>query len=327
MDVRFITPAGVEQHDAADLTALLARADGLLWVDVPVWDEQAEDILTATFGFHELAIHDAAKRNHVPKVHRYDDHLFLVQFAPQPGTRGHVHYVELDQFIGERYLVTVHGPVNPAVDQSAAMVEVEAVLRRLNKGKFKPANAFELSHAVNKALVTRMRGYLTELTQEVWQLEQRVSGGHLGNPEPFLDELFWVRHGLLTISTMAATNREVMGRMVTIGAFGEGDTHALLEDIVDRFQRLSVMADSQKAYLQGAIEFYQARTTTKMTVAAERLAMIAAVTAPVTAVSSVLGMNLIVNQDTQWQAIFISVLVMVALATVLLLWAKRRGFF
>ena len=32
-----------------------------------------------------------------------------------------MHYVELDQFIGERYLVTVHGPLNPAVDQAAAM--------------------------------------------------------------------------------------------------------------------------------------------------------------------------------------------------------------
>ena len=51
--------------------------------------------------------------------------------APQPGAGGHVHYVELDQFIGDRYLVTVHGPLNPAVDQAAAMVEVDTVLGRL----------------------------------------------------------------------------------------------------------------------------------------------------------------------------------------------------
>lgn len=327
MDVRFVTPEGVEVRDASELPALLARPDGLVWVDIPVWDDEAEKILTETFGFDDLAIADAASRNHVPKVHRYDDHLFLVQFAPFPGSRGHVHYIELDQFIGERYLVTVHGPINPTVDQSAAMVETDAVLRRLTKGKLKPANGFELSHAVLKALVRRTREYLAELTKEVWNLERQVSEGHLGKAEAFLDELFWVRHGLLTVSTMAATNREVCGRMVTTAAFGAGDRHALLEDITDRFQRLSVMADAQKGYLQGAIEFYQARTTTKMTVAAERLAMIAAVTAPVTAVSSVLGMNLIANEHTQWGAIWLAVAVMVVLATVLLLWAKRRGFF
>lgn len=326
MDVRFITPEGVELRETSELPALLGRSDGLIWVDIPVCDHEAVEVLTGTFGFHRLAVEDAAKRNHVPKMHRYSDHLFLVQFAPHQGAKGHVHYIELDQFIGERYLVTVHGPINPDVDQSAAMIERETVLRRLTKGKLQPANAFELSHAILKALAARMRDYIAELTKEVWQLERQVSGGHIGDPESFLDELFWVRHGLLTVSTMAALNREVCGRMATITAFGVDDQE-LLEDIVDRFQRLSVMADTQKAYLQGAIEFYQARTTTKMTVAAERLAMIAAVTAPVTAVSSVLGMNLIANDHTQWGAIWLAVVVMVVLATVLLLWAKRRGFF
>ena len=55
------------------------------------------------------------------------------------------------------------------------------------------------------------------------------------------------------------------------------------------------MAEAQREYLQGVIEFYQARTNTKMTIAAERLAVIAAVTLPVTALSSIVGMNVIVN--------------------------------
>ena len=29
--------------------------------------------------------------------------------------RGHVHYLELDQFVGEHFLITVHGPLNPKV--------------------------------------------------------------------------------------------------------------------------------------------------------------------------------------------------------------------
>ena len=42
MHVRFVTAAGVESCHAAELPTLLARDDGLVWVDVPVWDEQAE---------------------------------------------------------------------------------------------------------------------------------------------------------------------------------------------------------------------------------------------------------------------------------------------
>ena len=263
----------------------------------------------------------------MPKIHRYDDHLFLVLHAPQPGAGGHVHYVELDQFIGERYLVTVHGPLNPAVDQAAAMVEVNAVLGRLTSGKLKPDKAFELSYALLTALTGRLRTYTAELTKDVWKLEQRVTGGHLGDPESFLDEMFRARHGLLTVSTMAALSREVYARMVTIEAFGPGTGQSLLQDAVDQFHHLSVMADSQKAYLQGTIEFYQARTNTKMTIAAERLAVIAAVTLPITALSSVLGMNLIVNEETHWILLVITLAVMLAMSTMLLVWAKRKGWF
>ena len=280
MHVRFVSPAGVELCDVTELPALLARTDGLVWVDVPVWDEEAEQTLTTTFRFHPLAIRDSANRNQVPKIHRYEDHLFLVLHAPQPGAGGHVHFVELDQFIGERYLVTVHGPLNPAVDQAAAMVEVDAVLGRLTSGKLKPNKAFELSYALLTALTGRLRAYTAALTKDVWTLEQRVTGGHLGDPESFLDEMFRARHGLLAVSTISALSREVYARMVTIMAFGPGAGQLLLQDAVDQFHHLSVMADSQKAYLQGTIEFYQARTNTKMTVAAERLAVIAAVTLP-----------------------------------------------
>src|SRR6476620_1183391 len=327
MEVRFVSPAGVESCDAADLPALLARTDGLVWVDIPEWNDEAEQTLTTTFGFHRLAIRDSANRNQAPKIHRYDDHLFLVLHAPQPGAGGHVHYVELDQFIGDRYLVTVHGPLNPAVDQSAAMVEVAAVLGRLMSGKLKPDKAGELSYALLTALTGRLRTYAAELTKDVWQLEQRVTGGHLGDPETFLDEMFRARHGLLTVSTMSALSREVYSRMVTLVAFGPGPGQLLLEDAVDQFQHLSVMADSQKAYLHGTIEFYQARTNTKMTVAAERLAVIAAVTLPITALSSVLGMNLIVNYETHWVALAVTLAVMLAMSTMLLIWAKRKGWF
>lgn len=327
MDVRFVTPAGVESCDTAELPDLLARTDGLVWVDVPVWDEQAEQTLSSTFGFHPLAVRDAAQRNQVPKVHRYPDHVFLVLHAPQPGAGGHVHYIELDQFIGERYLVTVHGPLNPAVDQAAAMVEVNAVLGRLSRGKLKPERAFELSYALVTSLTGRLRTYTAELTKDVWKLEQRVTGGHLGDPEEFLDEMFRARHGLLTVTNIAALSREVYSRMVTIEAFGPGPAQLLLHDAVDQFGHLSVMADSQKAYLQGTIEFYQARTNTKMTVAAERLAVIAAITLPITALSSVLGMNLIVNEETHWVLLAMTLAVMLAMSTLLLIWAKRKGWF
>ena len=129
--------------------------------------------LTNVFGFHPLAIRDSINRNQVPKVHRYPDHFFVVLHAPQPGAHGHVHYVELDQFIGGRYLVTVHGPVNPAIDPSTAMVEVNAVLGRLESGKLLPGTGFELSFKLLAALTARMRNIHRRVDQG--RLEARAA--------------------------------------------------------------------------------------------------------------------------------------------------------
>ena len=177
--------------------------------------------------------------------------------APEQGERGHVHYIELDQFIGPGYLVTVHGPLSPAVRPEVAMVETDAVVRRLEAGRLRPKSAAGLSFAIVTGLTNRLRDYLTALTQEVWRLEQTVTGGHLGDPEQFLEELFRVRHGLLAIRTMAALSREVYGRMATLAVFGTATDAELLIDLEDQFRRIGAMADSQREYLQGVIEFYQ----------------------------------------------------------------------
>ena len=174
-------------------------------------------------------------------------------------------------------------------------------------------------------LTGRLRDFLIELTQDVWRLEQQVTGGHMGNPEDFLEELFGVRHGLLAVRTMAAMSREVYGRMSRLSAFGPSGV-AGLEDLEDQFRRIAAMADSQREYLQGVIEFYRTRTETKMTIAAERLAVIAAVTLPITALSSVLGMNVIVNDSTHWGALWLLLAVMGAMSLMLLVWARRQGW-
>ena len=306
---------------------MLSRTDGIVWVDIPLWDDGAKRVLTDVFCFHPLAIRDCMERNHVPKVHVYPGHVFLVLHAPFAGKAGHVHYIELDQFIGTNYLVTVHGPLNAAVDPQVAMVEVESMLHRLESGRLRPSAPFEMSHGLVSALTGRLRNYTAVLTQDVWQLEQRVTAGHLGDAELFLEEMFRARHGLLTVQTMASLSREVYARMAKIEAFGPGRPESLVEDTVDQFDRLRAMAHGQKDYLQGTIEFYQARTNTKMTIAAERLAVIAAITLPITALSSILGMNLIVNEQTHYGQLAVALTVMLVMSVMLLVWAKRKGWF
>lgn len=333
MQLRLISPAGLVDHPLEALGELLRRPDGVVWLDVPAWDDEAERVLRDGFGFHASAIRDCARRNQVPTFHVYADHVFVVLHGPQAGAAGHVHSIELDQFVGDRYLVTVHGPLSSAADPAAARVEVDALEHRLAAGMFRPQHADELSYALTCALAERLEEFLVRLTAELWNLEYRfqavVSGGPgsaLRDPEQFLDELFRTRHGFLVARTQAAMSREVFARMHKVQAFGPGPGQERIDDTVDRFAHLCAMAEGEKENLQGTIEFYQARTNTELTIAAERLAVIAAVTLPVTAVSSILGMNVIVNDSTQPWELAVAVLAMIVMSALLLRWAKRQGW-
>jgi magnesium transporter len=326
VDVLLVTPTGIEAHEVRNLKALLDRDDGVVWVDIPSCDEEAADILSRVFGFHPLAVRDCLERNRVPRVHAYADHIFLVLHAPELGRAGHVHYVELDQFVGERYLVTVHGPINPAVPEAVALRETTAVRRRIQAGRARASTPFELSYAITSALARHQEAFVEVLTREVWRLEQRVTAGHLGDPEQFLEEMFRARHGLLAVRTMGALSREAYGRLATVSRGVPAAARPLMDDLEDQFTRVCSVADGEKEYLQGVIEFYKARTDTKMTIAAERLAVIAAITLPITALSSVYGMNLIVNSRTHVPQLIAVLAVMAVMSGTLLAWAKRQGW-
>jgi magnesium transporter len=326
MEVRLISAAGVEQRPVDELTTLLHRQEGIVWVDIPTCDEQATHALSQVFGFHPLAIRDCVERNHVPKVHAYPDHLFVILHAPERGKGGHVHYLELDQFIGPGYLVTVHGPFNPAVNPEVALRETRAVLGRIQAGRLRPTSSFELSYAIVSALARRQEALVGMLAREVGLLEQRVMVSDAGNPEQFLEELFRARHGLIAVRTMAALSREIYGRMASLTRFVPADGQPLVADLVDQFERVRGVADGQREFLQGVIEFYRTRTDTKMTIAAERLAVIAAVTLPITALSSVYGMNVIVNDRTHVVHLAVVLAVMAAMSAALLRWARRQGW-
>ena len=326
MEVRLITEAGVEERSVDELAPLLASDDGFVWVEIPTCDDEAVRVLTDVFKCHPLAVRDCIQRNRVPRVHIYRQHVLVILHAPERGHGGHIHYVELDQFIGPRYLVTVHGPTNPAVDPEVPLRETRAVLARVKAGRLRPPSPFGLSHAIVSTMARNHEAFVEDLTSDVWQLEQRVTGGHMGSPEDFLEELFRARHGLLAVRTMAALGREAYGRMVALDRFFHPGDRPMVEDIVDQFERVRGLADGQKEYLQGVIEFYRARTETKMTIAAERLAVIAVITLPITALSSIYGMNIIVNDRTQLPQLVVVLVAMALISGTLLRWAKRQGW-
>src|SRR3954454_18120010 len=158
--IRVMSLAGgaVREHVVSDVEQLLAREGALVWVDIPECSDEAIALLTDVLKCHPLAVRDCMQRNRVPRVRIYPHHQLLILHGPERGPSGHVHYLELDQIIGENYVVTVHGPISPALSGEVALRETDGVRRRLESGRLTPDSPYELSYAITSALVHRLPG-------------------------------------------------------------------------------------------------------------------------------------------------------------------------
>jgi Mg2+ and Co2+ transporter CorA len=341
MDVRLVCDAGVERHEIEELPQLLERRDAVVWVDIPVCDQQAVNVLSEVFGFHPIAVKDCTERNHVSKVHIYPDYVFSVLHAPKIGKRGHVHYVELDQFVGENYLVTVHGPLNPAVAPEAAFLDTSTMIRRLERKQLRMGSPFEVSYGIVSAMIRRESDLIADIAKESGLLEQRVMlGEDLEDPEAFLEELFQAWYVLLAVRTMATHSSASYGRMARLVRFLPDAAPPLFADIADQFEVIKTMADGQREFLHGVIEFYQTRTSTHLTIAAEKsastgvqqnedmrkiTAWVAIVAVP-TAVTGFFGQNVPYPGFDSTAGFIASTLIIVICAAVLFIIFKRKGW-
>ena len=325
MEVRFLDAEGAHPREADDVVELFGHTDGFFWIDVPAWDDDAEALLQG-LGCHPMVIEGCRQRNYVPTVHGYDDHVFVTSQSPFLGRAGHVHLLELDQIIAHQYLVTVHGPINPDLDIEHALVESNGVLARIDAGRFHPATPAELSYAITSAVARRQSGLIREVARKLPGLESQVMDSQLRDPETLLETMFLIRHELITTRTMAAQCHDIWTRMAEINRLADDADASLAHDLADQFDRVRSLADGESLFLFGVIELYQTKVHTKMTVAMERLAVIAAVTLPVTAIASIYGMNVIVNDETHYTSLAIVLVVMLTISLSLLRWAHRQGW-
>lgn len=339
MDVYSVSAEGLKVATPGEVCALLKEQDSIVWVDLQPCDPEAAEALAEWFGFHPLALRDCVERNHIAKAHVYPDHVFSVLHAPHLGSGGHVHYVELDQFIGPNYLVTVHGPLNPAVPPGVAIADTAAVVERFRRDEIHARTPIELSYSIVSSMIRREIDLVAQLAAESGRLEREVTDSKRNDdPEELLEELFEVGHQLLAIRTMATHSAETYRNISKTARMIPDSDRAIVGDLADRFEMVRSMAAGQKDFVQGVIEFYQTRTNTHLALAAERLsntgvqqnddmrrisAWVAIIAVP-TAVTGFFGQNVPYPGANQESGFLASTFIMGAAAIVLFVVFKMK---
>jgi len=189
-----------------------------------------------------------------------------------------------------------------------------------------PRSPSELAHALFDALARTYESILNTIATRVADLDQEVMTADFRRPEDLSDRMFLVRHELMTIRTTSGDVDQVFDRMASLEVRPQFNDRGLYVDLADRFRRIRTISDGEREFLAGIIDFYETRINTKMTIAMERLAVLAAVTLPITALASIYGMNVIVNDRTEWVQLIVALAVMLVISGILLRWPKRQGW-
>src|SRR5919198_197020 len=92
--------------------------NGFLWIDIQKPTRDKLNTLAKKYPFHELNLEDCLSKIQIPKINRYEDHVFIILHFPSMEKDITIpRFSQLSIFAGVDYLVTVHqGDLKPLIE-------------------------------------------------------------------------------------------------------------------------------------------------------------------------------------------------------------------
>ena len=298
------------------------RGEGVLWLDLADPTDEEVFLLDEVFGFHPLAVEDCRERSESPKIDDYGEYLFCVFLGPdlRSPEASEIETVELDAFLGPRYVVTFHRGEIRGLAATASLVE-SSPAQALGRG------ADMLLHRLVDGLTD---GYFTIL-KRIEGMSERVEDELMAGRgvETAFNEIIGVRKSVLNL-------RRYLGpQQATLSLLSRHPydvvrprTRLYFRDVYDHLRQAGDEIDRCGALVSGVMELYDSVTARRANEIMKVLTIIATIMMPLTLVTGIYGMNveLFVGESSPY-AYPALLAVMVAIALGMILFFRRKGWF
>ena len=110
---------GIVAGDEGLLKQWQQQSDTILWLDLADNDPEVERrLLVDTLGLHPLAVQDAQRSRHQPKIEAFSDNVFILLKGLGPDkTEFDFETIQMAMFIGNRFLVTRHSGASTSIER------------------------------------------------------------------------------------------------------------------------------------------------------------------------------------------------------------------
>lgn len=298
---------------SGDLIEVPAQPTGAVWIDVVDPDEAALAAVSVRFPLPSLAIEDCLHFPQRPKIDTYPDLTFLIWVLPQieegDGIIGH----EIDFFLGEEHLISVHRGAVPALDRVSAHAETY-----LARGAEWTLHAF-LDIAVDEVFPV-----IDALSDELEQLEDLM----LTDARPLqLQRLYGAKRALVRLHKVVAPERDVVRGLARLEAFVEPEAYMYFQDVGDHLARLADQIDTYRDVASGTMDIYLSAQSNRTNQIMKQLTVVATIFMPLTLISSIYGMNFEHMPELGWRYGYLGVWVlMTAIAVGMVRYFRQRDW-
>lgn len=250
-----------------------------VWVDVFPSGEDVMTQIARAFPLHPLAIEDCLHFPQRPKLESYGDHLFLIWIIPQTADHDGLRMLELDAFLGERWLITVHREPLDAVDRVAT--EAASHLAR---------GADWTLHAVLDLTVDKVFPILDQVGDTLEDLEDRMLERA---DRQDLAELLAAKRLLVALHRAVAPERDIVRELVREEALVSAEAYRYFQDVGDHLARVQDGVETYRDVAGGAMDVYLSSVSNRLNAIMKQLTVVATIFMPLTLISGIYGMNLL----------------------------------
>ena len=268
-----------------DISSIAAGKLSWFYLEKPSASEV--ESLAQHFHFHPLNIDDVLSRAQRPKIDEYDDHLFIVLHFPVFDKENRItRPSEVDIFVGENYVVTVHcnGDLKPlAKFFRECQINEESKTTYLGR-----SSGFLLYHILDR-LVNYCFPILNKVTDNVDDIEEVI----FAKPVPqTVRQISLIRRDLVSFRRVIRPQISVIETLESEEyPFFKEEQEIYFGDIADHVRKIWDGLEDAKEVVEGLAETSNWLTSHRIQEVMQVLTIIMATLAPLTLLSGIYGMN------------------------------------
>jgi magnesium transporter len=296
MDARIIHSSGDGAVSVVTELPDADSADGWTWIDVTVGPDDVDDLVAMTNGldFDAVAVRDAVDDLDFPKFDDFGHHLLVILHGVRDDR---VETYEVDCFMTERYLVTVHTVSSPSLDAVWTQLQESPPIARGGVDQLLARIADVLTRRL-LAVVDAFDDVADVLIKEALTADARL-----------LPELTAVRSDLSSVRRVVHPQRETLDllRRSSSDLIGEAGRRRF-SDAFDVASRTAQSLERARTGLAEILDAYRGAEARKATDVTMVLTIYAAIMLPLSLIAGFFGMNFvnIPGFDSEWGWIMVS---------------------